>query len=405
MRIGELFAGIGGLGLGAQWSLGGRVTWQVEHDAAACRVLRARAPDGCRVIEGDVRDHGSATLEPVDLLCGGFPCQDLSIAGKRAGLDGERSGLYRELLRIVGELRPGAVLVENVPALAKHRATIDGAFADLGYRTRWTQVAALDAGAPHRRQRVFVLALRGEAPEVVREWRGSAWTPDVDASPWPTPIVQDARGDRGAGSVAAGGGTRLGGAVRPWPTPTIRGNHNVAGLSPTSGDGLETAARPWPTPKASDAGGPGVRAHSHSLTTAVRPWPTPCARDYRTGAANAYQERRIGTPGLCDAVLGRLSPAWVETLMGLPIGWTDPGADLGEAEAMGLLDAPRWPAGWVRDAPDRGQQYEWEPPRTMVGRPERGRPARLRQLGNAVVPAQAAAALSRLLGGPGVSSK
>ena len=370
MRIGELFAGIGGLGLGAQWSLGGRVAWQVEYDRHAAAVLRARASTGCRVIEGDVRDHGSATLGPVDLLCGGFPCQDLSVAGKRAGIDGERSGLYRELLRIVGELRPSAVLVENVPALAKHRATIDGAFADLGYRTRWTQLAALDAGAPHRRRRVFVLALRGEAPEVVREWRGSALTPEVDAS--------------------------------PWPTPTIRGNHNVAGLSPTSGDGLETAARPWPTPKASDAGGPGVRAHSHSLTTAVHPWPTPCARDYRTGAANAYQERRIGTPGLCDATLGRLSPAWVETLMGLPIGWTDPSADLGESEAMGLMDAPRWPAGWVREATDRGPQYAWEPPRTMVGRPERGRPARLRQLGNAVVPAQAAAALSRLLGGPGV---
>ena len=204
-------------------------------------------------------------------------------------------------------------------------------------------MSALEAGAPHRRRRGFVLALRGDAPELARKWPGSAWTPSGDAT--------------------------------LWPPPTIKGGHNRSGLSPASGDGLETA---------------------------VRPWPTPCARDYRSGANNAYQARRSGTPGLCDAVLGRLDPAWVETLMGLPIGWTDPDVDIGEADALHALDRPRWPAGWVRESPDRGPQHEWEPPRVMTGRPMKGRPARLRQLGNAVVPAQAALALGQLLGSPGV---
>ncbi len=376
MKIGELFAGIGGLGLGAAWAFGGHIAWQVECDRHAAAVLRRRAAPGCSVIEGDVRDHGLKTLEPVDLLCGGFPCQDLSVAGTRAGLAGERSGLFWEMVRIVGETRPNAVFIENVPPLFKHRATVDATFEEFGYRTNWAPVTAIEAGAPHRRRRAFVLAVRGDAPELYRRWWRPGWVPTEPAvAAWTTPTV--AERDNHGGAAGRVGPVRpgLSNAVLPWPKPTIKGGHNRAGLSPASGDGLETA---------------------------VRPWPTPCARDYRAGADNDYQERRQGSPGLCDAVLGRLNPDWVETLMGFPVGWTDLDADVGHKEARALLYDPMWPAGWVREAPDRGPQFDWEPPRTMTGPAQRGRPARLRQLGNAVVPAQGALALAQLLREGGV---
>lgn len=307
MIIGELFAGIGGLGLGVAHVLGGRVAWQVEADEACQRVLRRRFG---AALHGDVRTVGQRNLAPVDVICGGFPCQDLSVAGARAGLDGARSGLWREMVRIVGEVRPGLVVIENVPALLRHTSVIEAAYAEHGYRMVWTQARALDAGAPHRRSRAFALA----------------WQPGALPSEW-----------------------------------------------------RHVAPTPW-------EGGGG------------HPWPTPCARDFRTGSRdNGFQERRAGPPQLNDLIGGRLTPAWVEALMGLPIGWTDLDADVFEAAALALIAAPCWPAGMVVEHPARGPQHEWEPPRTVAGPPRKGRPARLRQLGNAVIPRQAAVALSRLL--------
>jgi DNA (cytosine-5)-methyltransferase 1 len=112
MRIGSLFSGIGGLELGLEWSGVGHTVWQVEREPFCRAVLAKHWPAAERF--DDVRTVGKANLAPVDLICGGFPCQDVSSAGKGAGLAGERSGLWREFARILGELQPGWVVVENV---------------------------------------------------------------------------------------------------------------------------------------------------------------------------------------------------------------------------------------------------------------------------------------------------
>jgi DNA (cytosine-5)-methyltransferase 1 len=102
---------------------------------------------------------GAHNLLPVDVICGGFPCQDISNAGKRAGIEGERSGLWREYARIVRELRPRYVLVENVAALlGRGLGTVLGDLAACGYDAEWDCIPATAVGAHHRRDRVFIVA-------------------------------------------------------------------------------------------------------------------------------------------------------------------------------------------------------------------------------------------------------
>lgn len=169
LTIGSLFSGVGGLELGLEWAGLGRTVWQVEQDEFCRQVLAKHWPDVDRSVT-DVRCAGAATLVPVDVICGGFPCQDVSGAGKGAGLDGARSGLWWEYLRIVEEMRPRIVIVENVAGGAKRwLCAVRGALHELGYRTRAMGVAARDVGAPQRRERIFVVAytdgLRGVEPE------------------------------------------------------------------------------------------------------------------------------------------------------------------------------------------------------------------------------------------------
>ena len=122
MTCGDLFAGIGGMSLGLERA-GFTVRWQVETDPYCENILARHWPHVHR--RQDVRFAGTATLERVDLIAGGFPCQDISAAGKGAGLErGHRSGLWREFARIVRELRPSWVLVENVPALRRRGADL-----------------------------------------------------------------------------------------------------------------------------------------------------------------------------------------------------------------------------------------------------------------------------------------
>jgi DNA (cytosine-5)-methyltransferase 1 len=114
--------------------------------------------------EGDLREPVSVPVPPVDVLCGGFPCQDISLAGRGAGLAGERSGLWREFARLVGELRPRYVLVENVPALTSRG--LDVVLADLaacGFDAEWDHLPASAFGAPHRRDRIWIVAYPAES--------------------------------------------------------------------------------------------------------------------------------------------------------------------------------------------------------------------------------------------------
>lgn len=159
LTFGSLFAGIGGMDLGLERA-GMTCAWQVEIDEYATRVLAKHWPAVPRF--RDVREVGAHNLEPVGLICGGFPCQDISIAGKKAGLDGERSGLWREMHRLVGELRPRYVLVENVAELLKRGlGRVLGDLAALGYDAEWETLPASAFGAPHQRERLFLVAFPG----------------------------------------------------------------------------------------------------------------------------------------------------------------------------------------------------------------------------------------------------
>jgi DNA (cytosine-5)-methyltransferase 1 len=164
MRVGSLFSGIGGLDLGLEQA-GMETVWQVEFDDWARGKLEENFPHTKKY--KDVREVGKHNLEPVDLICGGFPCQDLSaLKFKREGLDGKRSGLWAEYFRIICEMRPRFVVIENVSALIANG--LDRLLCDLtsiGLDAEWQALRASDVDLPQSRQRLFVIAYAaGERP-------------------------------------------------------------------------------------------------------------------------------------------------------------------------------------------------------------------------------------------------
>lgn len=164
MRTMHLFAGAGG-GLLADLILEHTPVVAVEWEPYPCQVLRERAADGwfpgLHVWEGDIRDFDpSEYAERVDCIHAGFPCQDLSTAGKQAGLaEGTRSGLYREVLRVAGIVRPRFIFLENVAAIKSNGLEqVVKDLALMGYDSRWLCIRASDLGANHHRDRWFLLA-------------------------------------------------------------------------------------------------------------------------------------------------------------------------------------------------------------------------------------------------------
>ena len=179
LSFGSLFAGIGGFDLGFERA-GMTCSWQVEIDPFCRKVLAKHWPHVRR--HDDVRTFPPAPMEDwnVDVVCGGFPCQDISNAGKKAGIEGEQSGLWVEFARIVRQLRPRYVVVENVAALRNRGlARVCGDLASCGYDAEWDCIPAAAVGAPFVRDRLFLVAYRpGDG------WRaGRAWGLAGDA-PW-----------------------------------------------------------------------------------------------------------------------------------------------------------------------------------------------------------------------------
>ena len=163
IRTLDLFSGIGGFALGLKRAGGFKTVAYCEIDPYCQQVLRARMLDGSldtAPICTDVRRlDGKPWARRVDLICGGFPCQDISEAGKRAGITGERSGLWKEIARLVCEIRPRYVLVENVSALlVRGMGTVLGDLAEVGYDAEWEIISAASVGAPHLRERVWIVA-------------------------------------------------------------------------------------------------------------------------------------------------------------------------------------------------------------------------------------------------------
>lgn len=186
MKIGSLFSGYGGLDLAVMNVTGAEVAWHCEWEDAPSAILDKHFP-GIPNFK-DVTKVDFSQVEPVDILTGGFPCQDLSLAGKRAGLKtGTRSGLWSEFARAIEQIKPRLVVIENVRGLLSATASnpamefcpfcmgdfgngepsmralgaVLADLADLGYDAKWTGVRAADAGAPHSRFRVFIIAYPG----------------------------------------------------------------------------------------------------------------------------------------------------------------------------------------------------------------------------------------------------
>lgn len=163
MNVLDLFSGIGGFSLGLERA-GMRTVAFCEIDPFCRRVLEKHWPNV--PIHADVRKLATDQLR-VDVICGGFPCQDISIAGDRAGLSGQRSGLWSEMRRCIGDIRPRFVIVENTTGLLNlGMGDVLGDLASLGYDAVWHCIPASAVGAIHPRDRVWIIA----------HHRGERWT-------------------------------------------------------------------------------------------------------------------------------------------------------------------------------------------------------------------------------------
>ena len=191
LKLGEICAGYGGLGLGLGLLADVDTRWVADVEAGPSKVLARHWPDAPNL--GDITHVNWATVEPVDVIAGGTPCQDLSNAGHRAGMrPGTRSGIWEAMAHAIEEIKPHVVVWENVsgarsasaysrlepgPGRLGGRADrpvlralgrVVGDLAGLGYDATWESVRASDVGAPHRRERVFVLAWRPDAANTLR---------------------------------------------------------------------------------------------------------------------------------------------------------------------------------------------------------------------------------------------
>ncbi|MEV7925290.1 DNA cytosine methyltransferase [Kitasatospora sp. NPDC088779] len=295
MRILELCAGYGGLGIAVERLTGGRVAFVAEIDPHASAVLAARFPAAPNL--GDIRTIDWSPLRgKVDAITAGFPCQNISHAGRREGINGDRSRIWADVVTAVRVLRPRILYLENVSALrTRGLDRVAGDLASIGYDMRWTCLRAGDptVGAPHGRDRWFAIA---------------------------HPATEDANVQFGFERRAATAGQKTGGRARPQPGG--RGRVPLPAREPL---------RLLPTPKASDGpkGSPNQRDSQgyyflpgQAIRLSPR-WISTDGVDY--GPAIRRWENLVGREAPCPTEVGprggrRLSPVFAEWMMGLAEG-------------------------------------------------------------------------------------
>lgn len=444
MRSGELFAGVGGLGMAVDEVFGSKPAWFAEFDKAPSKVLAYRHPDTPNY--GDVTAVDWTTTPHVNILAGGFPCQDVSLAGRRRGMgEGTRSGLWAEYAKAIDELRPDWVVIENVRGLISARAdsevepcawcvgdgadeyhlrALDAVLADLaalGFDAEWTPIRASDVGAPHGRYRFFILAwpsanTRSNEPE---RWGGngnvasSSGAGETDGEEWKR--HGDAVGDSGATSALT---------LLPTPVAQPSGNTPEDHLRKKPGRGVVTDL--------------AIIAENGLIGSGGRLLPTPGAYDGERGGSQHPDKRKAGGHSVTMQDVAENLPALMPTpratrggsatemayAMGgsrsddeRPQGVVVPGADWGPySDAIA-----RWETVLGRPAPSpvrmdgRNGKARLNPELTewMMGWPAGhvtdpaiglSRAEQLKACGNGVVPQQAAAALREMLSRPGVPS-
>ena len=374
LKIGSLFSGVGGLDLAVEAFFDAQTAWHCEFDPEPSKVLAARWPGVPNF--GDVTTVDWSTVEPVDIACGGSPCQDVSAAGRRAGMvEGTRSNLWVAMREAIAVLKPSVVIWENVrgalsayaysemesepgllgesygPDRAALRAAgrVVGDLSDLGYDAQWVTLPASAVGAPHRRERVFVVAhARGEAREFWAGFRPS----EPGRVGWGRPEGTDswlARRERVKQTASNGNGMGmpLAIAVQLLPTPVTTdaaGTRNATANRRTdsghSGKTLTDAL--LPTPQVADAtGGHATRSGERSsemLLPGVAAASTETMSGDRQGnvtgavswgeyepAVRLWESitRPAPAPTLPDGKNGnhRLAAVFPEWMMGYALGW------------------------------------------------------------------------------------
>lgn len=336
----------------------------VERDPWCLSIAEARVPGAQRF--DDVRTFPAKRYAGIDGMLAGWPCQPHSDAGLQLGADDERD-LLDGILRALRLVRPGFAFLENVPAVLRtdgggyFRRLLD-ALARLGYDAEWGVLGARDAGTPHRRLRLWLLAYagRGRLEEHAQ--------------------LDGASHESGHRSSRRGHPLRRGGEGGEWATPN-------------AGDAKQGATDR--SLRRERLAAEGIRLQEHLAEQVLRSgeWATPLARDHRNGACNPGRraDRDCGGAPLTEQVGALLNPAWVAALMGWPLDWLDldePGTDWPAEDGRG------WPAPRILDGPS--PQWHWEPKRTVLPRVVRQRCAKVKALGNGWVPQAAALAFGRL---------
>ncbi len=155
-NVGSLFSGIGGIELGFEQA-GFETVWFIEQDRYPQTILKKKFPEA--KIYGDIKEVDFKSIQQVDILTGGFPCQDISNAGKRVGIEGDRSSLWKYYLKAISQIRPRIAFIENVSALlGRGLSVVLCDLAQIGYDAEWHSVPASSVGANHQRDRIFILA-------------------------------------------------------------------------------------------------------------------------------------------------------------------------------------------------------------------------------------------------------
>lgn len=202
VRLGSLCTGYGGLDVAVETVFGSQLVWCADNDRHVAALLDRRYPDIPNL--GDLTRLDWRTVETVDIVAAGFPCQDISYNGRGAGIEkGARSGIWKNIVTGLRLLRPKLVVVENVAAIRKRGLDrVLGDLAELGYYAVWTSVRASEVGAPHRRERVFILGYQQAGEELLA-----------------TAHARGQRRPRRPGPGQAAGGRPSGGLERPRAVP------------------------------------------------------------------------------------------------------------------------------------------------------------------------------------------
>jgi DNA (cytosine-5)-methyltransferase 1 len=351
IKIGSLFSGIGGLDLGLEQGFAdaghaSKTVFQVEIEDFPHKVLQQRFPQATQY--RDVCSFAVVGLpapEYVDVLCGGPPCQSWSVAGKQKGFEDPRGQLSHEYLRIVNDLLPRFVVIENVPGYKKAMPSIVGSLLNLGYTVQWDILPAAAVGAPHLRKRIFVVGMRDSGMLLdFHQTRPEAAWDELDVYPTKMP-----KGKTDSKRIRA-----LGNAVVPqvgaWVARSLSNPFSfnpeeheafgeltpahvpVAGYATLDGEvyELETAGGVFrgtteslPTPTATTADTKGYRGLAGMLSPGMLP--TPVRQDGNNNSLPPSQADWASVPGavMRAGYRGYLNPDFVEWMMGFERGWTD----------------------------------------------------------------------------------